>query len=168
MTALSILAFVFAAVALWRGFVSCRWAVVPAMVATALGFAATRALPEGTVSTFTLLMWEFCGLIVLGLSILLPKGVTTSRNGVGYLIGAGVAGGLLGWAIAQQWIVLGVVIGVLMGALAYITTPAGKHLKHFSPEFLQYLSAKGLPAVVIVAMALISTVWGLASLNPPV
>lgn len=99
---------------------------------------------------------------------MLPKGVTTSRNGVGYLVGAGIAGGLLGWAVSQQWIVLGVIIGVLLGALAYVTTPAGKHLKHFSSEFLQYLSAKGLPAVVIVSMALISVVWALAALHPSV
>ncbi len=81
-------------------------------------------------------------------------------------MGAGVAGGLLGWALSQQWIVLGVIIGVLLGSLAYVSTPAGKHIERFSAEYMQYLSAKGLPAAVIVAMALISTVWGIAALNP--
>ena len=168
MTALSILAFIFAAAAIIGGFMSYRWTAIAAMIATALAFAATSTLPKGSISTTTFVMWECCGLIVLGLGILLPPAVRKSRAGTGYLMGASLAGGLLGWAIAQQWLVLGVIIGTLLGALAYVTTPNGKHLGHFSTEFIQYLSAKGLPTAVIVAMSLISVVWGLAAMTPTI
>ena len=103
-------------------------------------------------------MWVFifygvATAIVVGLRYLSPKGEPDGRLSGNLYIGLGaLMGCLLGMAIEARFMLLGTIIGAIMGQVAFSITPHGKWLRLSRSNFIQYLCAKGLPAVVAVAM----------------
>ncbi len=91
-----------------------------------------------------LIFWGVATVIVLGLEILQPRALTSTRHGHAYVAGGTVVGALLGY--------LGSAMGAFFGTMAFMRTPKGPHFAVASSEFMQYLCAKGLPAVVAISM----------------
>lgn len=110
-------------------------------------------VPGLTVTTEALVFWGIAALIALGICSLLPDWVSKSRKGVGYIVTATIAGTLVGMLISSAGLIIGAVTGAFCGALAFSRTPEGKALKFPSSEFLNYLCAKGLPAIVTACIA---------------
>lgn len=129
-------------------FLSWRWASVPAYAGLLLVYFLGWYLPVSE-----LYYWGAAMAIVLGLNMMLPRDVVSSRMGLGYVITGGIAGMAVGWLISPWFYVLGVILGVFLGTLAFCFTPAGRHLGFPSRQYLQYLCAKGLPAAITLAIA---------------
>ena len=107
-----------------------RYAVAPAYAGLlGIGLTAVHA------SASTLVFWGVATAIVLAIGYMLPRAVATSRKGVGYITGA------------------------VLGGIAYSKTPAGRPMEFPSSKFLNYLCAKGLPAVVTVAIVGTAILW---------
>ncbi|NBH91588.1 hypothetical protein [Duncaniella muris] len=135
-------------------FASNRYGIIA--VYAGLCVAAVKAsLP--TVST--LIFWGIATVIVVVLSFMLPKSISGSRRGLGYIAGAALAGAMTGLVISHAWMIIGGVAGAILGGIAYSKTPAGKALGFPSSKFLNYLCAKGLPAVIAVCMAGTALLW---------
>ena len=96
---------------------------------------------------------------------MLPKKITSSRLGIGYIAGAALAGTFVGLAMSHEWMIIGAVAGATLGGIAYSRTPAGRIMEFPSSKFLNYLCAKGLPAVVTMCMVGTSVLWLAAILN---
>lgn len=101
----------------------------------------------------TLLFWGMAALIAWGITILLPKAVANSKMGVGYIVGAALAGTLVGMLMNNAGMIVGSVAGAFCGALAFSRTPGGRTMKFPSCPFFNYLCAKGLVAVVTTCIA---------------
>ena len=67
-----------------------------------------------------------------------------------------MAGGMLGILLAPRIMVLGVVLGAVVGQLAYSRTPAGRWMMTPSSLFWKYFAAKCLPAIVAVSIVCIA------------
>ena len=59
---------------------------------------------------------------------------------------------MLGMILGARVMVLGTVLGALVGEFAYSRTPAGRGIRQPAAVFLRYFGAKGLPAIVTVAI----------------
>ena len=116
-------------------------------------------------ATNSLIFWGVAAAIVMVLEYLLPKNVVESRRGVGYMAGAALAGAFVGMAISHEWMVVGAVVGTILGGIAYSRTPAGMVMEFPSSKFLNYLCAKGLPAVITMCIIGTTVLW-LTSMLP--
>lgn len=110
------------------------------------------------VENSQLWFWGLAALIVLGLSVLLPAPVVTSRKGVGYIVIGAIAGLTVGLVISANVMILGGVAGALCGALAYSRTPSGRFLEFPSRKFINYLCAKALPPVIALSIVAVAVV----------
>ncbi len=131
-----------------------RYAVAPAYAGLlGIGLTAVHA------SASALVFWGVAAAIVLAIGYMLPRAVATSRKGVGYITGAVLAGAFVGMVVSHGWMVVGAVAGALLGGIAYSKTPVGRPMEFPSSKFLNYLCAKGLPAVVTVAIVGTAILW---------
>jgi len=131
-----------------------RWvAAVPAYVGLVLlHWSYYIAVP---MSTF--IFWGVATAITVGLFYLSPGGEPDGNRSSNFYVGfTAMAGGLLGILVAPRIMVLGVVLGALMGQLAYSRTPAGKWMLSPSVMFWRYFAAKCLPAIVAIAIVCIA------------
>ena len=127
-----------------------RWvAAVPAFAGLLLlHLSYYIAVPMGTF-----IFWGIATLIVTGLFYLLPSGEPDGHNSSNLYVGfTAMAGGMLGIMLAPRLMVLGVILGSIMGQLAYSRTPAGKWLLAPSSLFWRYLPIKCLPISVAVSI----------------
>lgn len=128
----------------------------PWIVAAVPAYVGLWLLHLSTKTTFHMWVFIFYGVataIVVGLRYLSPKGEPDGRLSGNLYIGLGaLMGCLLGMAIEARFMLLGTIIGAIMGQVAFSITPHGKWLRLSRSNFIQYLCAKGLPAVVAVAM----------------
>ncbi len=105
----------------------------------------------------TFLFWGIATLLVTGLYYLSPQGEPDGRRtGNLYIAATAIAGGLLGILFSPRYMVLGVVIGALMGELAYSRTPHGKWLMGSAGTFFNYAAVKCLPVIVAVSIVCIT------------
>ncbi len=141
-------------------FWSRRWTPAVAMAGLLLAYFA--GAPIGVEA---LIFWLVALVIVLALNYMLPAAVSTTGRGVGYIAGGTLAGLFVGVLISPSWLVLGGIIGAIFGGIAYALTPAGKVLRFPSSVFLNYLCAKGLPAVVNLTVAALIVNAALIALN---
>ncbi len=109
-------------------------------------------------STYTTLpRWVFifygaATLMVMGIRYLSPKGEPDGRLTGNLYLGLGAMMGCLLGMIDPRFMVLGTIIGTVLGEIAYSRTPNGKWLLFSKSNFIQYLCAKGLQAIIAVAM----------------
>lgn len=109
------------------------------------------------VPTMTFVFWGIATLITVGLFYLSPSGEPDGHSSSNLYIGfTAMAGGMLGIMLAPRILVLGVVLGALMGQLAYSRTPAGKWMLSPSIQFWRYFAAKCLPAIVALSIVCIA------------
>lgn len=101
-----------------------------------------------------LIFWGVATLIVFGLEMLQPRALTATRHGHAYVAAGTVVGALLGYLASPtaSAIILGAALGAFFGTMAFMRTPKGTRFAVASSEFMQYLCAKGLPAVVAISM----------------
>lgn len=104
-------------------------------------------------SSSILIFWGIAALIAWGINIMLPRAVARSSMGVAYMTGAALAGTSVGMLLSGAGMIAGSVLGAFCGALAFSRTPAGNTLHFPSKQFVNYLCAKGLPAVVTTCIA---------------
>ena len=125
----------------------------PAVVAGWLALLCAHLGGFPFINSKVLIFWGAASIIV----ILQPKVLTSTRSGQGYVVGGATVGAILGLLAANVTasIIAGSIIGAVLGAVAYMRTPKSPRLKLTSPLFVQYLCAKGLPAVVSCSMAAI-------------
>ena len=109
------------------------------------------------VKTATLIFWGIAALITVGLFYLSPSGEPDGHSSSNLYVGfTAMAGGMLGILLAPRLMVLGVILGSIMGQLAYSRTPAGKWMLTPSMLFWRYFAAKCLPAIVAVSIVCIA------------
>lgn len=139
---ISVLATIAAIVASFR---SLKWA--PA--ASWCGLAVLIIAPVWAPSWGTLLFWGIAAAIATGIGFLLPPAVSEARNGVAYMTAGALAGTFAGMAMsAQAPMIIGAILGVIFGIVAFSRTPAGKSLGFPSSRFMNYACAKGFPIVI--------------------
>ena len=131
-----------------------KWnAAVPAFIGLVLLHFSYRI----AVPWMTFAFWGVATLLTVGLFLLSPRGEPDGHRSSNLYIGfTAMAGGLLGIMLAPRVMVLGVVLGAVMGQLAYSRTPAGKWMLNPSSQFWRYFAAKSLPAIVAVAIVCIA------------
>lgn len=106
--------------------------------------------------TVQLVCWIAAAAVAVVLSRLLPRQIRLSRQGLGYIAGASVVGAALGAVVGSSAaVILGAASGVTLGALAYMRTPGGAVISSDKSKYINYVLAKGLPAIVAVSMAVI-------------
>ncbi|MDE6090692.1 MAG: hypothetical protein K2G41_08315 [Duncaniella sp.] len=113
----------------------------------------------------SLIFWGVAAGIVIVIQCLLPKNIAKSTRGVGYIAGATLAGTFVGLAISHEWMIVGAVAGAILGGIAYSRTPAGSVMEFPSSKFLNYLCAKGLPAVISSCIVGTAILWLTAILS---
>ncbi len=110
-----------------------------------------------SVPTMTFVFWGVAMLITVGLFYLSPSGEPDGHSSSNLYVGfTAMAGGMLGILLAPRILVLGVILGALMGQLAYSRTPAGKWMLSPSSQFWRYFAAKCLPAIVAISIVCIA------------
>ena len=102
---------------------------------------------------WTFIFYGIATAMVIGLKYISPKGEPDGRTTGNLYIGLGaMMGCLLGMLIDARFMLLGTALGAVMGEVAFSRTPHGKWLMLSKSNFIQYLCARGLPAIVAVAM----------------
>ena len=105
----------------------------------------------------TFVFWGIATLITVGLYYLSPSGEPDGNKSSNLYVGfTAMAGGMLGILLAPRIMVLGVVLGAVVGQLAYSRTPAGRWMMTPSSLFWKYFAAKCLPAIVAVSIVCIA------------
>lgn len=160
MTALIITGMIAAAAAAVLTFLSWRW--TPAV---ALGGFILIYIGGGLTDTSLLVFWSVASLLVIALDFMLPRSISRSTRGLGYIAGGTLAGLFTGVLISPSWLVAGAVLGAMAGGMAYALTPEGRILRFPSAGFLNYLCAKGLPAVVNLSVATLTMIHAIIILN---
>ena len=105
----------------------------------------------------TIIFWGAAAAIALAIGYMLPKNVAGSRVGLGYFIGGAAVGAAVGFGVytGQAGLIIGTVVGMLIGAMAFSRTPAGKTVATPMRRYANYVLAKGSYVVVnIVIIAL--------------
>jgi len=109
------------------------------------------------VPTRSFVFWGIATAMATAIYFLSPSGEPDGNRSSNVYVGFGaMAGGLLGILVGPRIMVLGVVLGALMGQLAYSRTPMGKWMMFPSTMFWRYFAAKCLPAIVAVAIVCIA------------
>ena len=109
------------------------------------------------VPVVTFVFWGIATAITVGLFYLQPSGEPDGNRSSNLYVGfTAMAGGMLGILLAPRIMVLGVILGALMGQLAYSRTPAGRWMLFPSTQFWRYFAAKCLPAIVAISIVCIA------------
>ncbi len=156
-TIMTIFASLLLATSVVLAFLPSRWSVVTAWA----GLLLTGIGSGVDIGVTIYIFWGVAAAIVMALSYLLPPDITRSTRGNGYIVGAALAGALVGLVLSHAGMIVGAVLGAFCGAMAYSRTPAGTTLAFPSGKFLNYLCAKGLPAVI--TMCTVGTAIGILS-----
>lgn len=128
----------------------------PRVPAAVPAYAGLLALHESTCIYLTdnaITFWLLCTVIITAIHIVMPKKEPEkSRVSTLYITLGGAAAMMLAMAADPRFMVLGVILGALLGTLAYCKTPKGKWVKFPSLTFIHYFCAKGLPLIIALAM----------------
>jgi len=155
------------AILLWAGAIYtlfARQVVAPALSflgLTTISMARIDGLQILPVNTVMLVGWFAIALVVTIATILQPDAVKVQRRGVGYMLGGGIVGLVLGLltatmtmnpAMIYSTMMLSVIIGVFLGFLVFSNTPKGADIGIRTGRFFRYLLAKGFPTAVTIMM----------------
>lgn len=136
----------------------------PRFPSTATAYAALLCMyaghRDGIVVASDLVFWAVASALVVGMRFLQPRTLTNASQGHSFVNIGTLAGVLTGFVInpSSAAIILGGCLGAFAGTLAFMRMPRGPHFSIGSSQFMQYLCAKGLPAVVWCSMAAITIV----------
>lgn len=125
----------------------------PAAVPAFLALVLLQLTPCINAPIWETVMWGIATALVVGLRYYQPSGEPDGRNTGNVYVGLGaIAGALLGLLVGREFIVAGTIIGAFMGVMGYSRTPHGRWIKFPTSTFIQYFCAKGLPAIIAIAM----------------
>ena len=101
--------------------------------------------------------WFAITALVLGIRFIQGNPYGQFRTGRYYVGAATICGVAVGYACmpAIAAIIVGGAVGAFLGTIAYMSTPRSPHYAVGTPDFLRFLSALGLPAVITCSMAAI-------------
>lgn len=111
-TAVTVVSLLLLAAGVVMSFRSSRTAVV----ATFAGMLGIGLLTVGAKAT-ELIFWGIATAIVVAIQYLLPANVTASRRGVGYIVGATLAGMSVGLTLGREWVTVGAAFGAILGGI---------------------------------------------------
>ena len=136
---------------------ACFFPRIPSALAAWLGLLTAHFAGAPYINAKVLTFWAVASVIVLMLGYLQPKALTRTRAGVAYVATGTIAGTAVGYACAPvaASFIIGAIVGAFLGTVAFMSLPKGPKKNIGSPEFIQYLCAKGLPAVVSCSQAAI-------------
>lgn len=106
--------------------------------------------PESDFSQNQYWFWAIAALIAAGINFMLPPAIASQRAGVSYIAGGALVGAAVGVLISSASMIVGSVLGAFFGSWAYSRTPAGRILDFPSRRYVNYICAKGLPAIVVM------------------
>lgn len=121
--------------------------------------------PDSPIDGSQLAFWGVATAIVLGLEFL-QRGSAASAAARAYTVGGAITGAVLGVLCqpSSGAVIIGSAIGAVLGAVAFTRLPSGSRHALSSREFLDFLCARGLPAVVcaslltVVALSVITVI----------
>lgn len=153
-TALSIITIILSLAAVVATFVP----RIPSVAAAYAALVCAHLAGAIYVDAKTLIFWGVASAIVLGLRVLQPKALVMTAKGLPYVALATIAGTAIGYMISPTAasVILCASAGAVLGAIAYMRTPAAPCIAITSSRFVEYLCAKGLPCVVTTSMAAIA------------
>ena len=130
---------------------------LPAVVAAFLSLLCAYFSGASYISEPVLVYWSAAALIVLVLRGLGRKDGYGDIRGNAYISAGAVVGAFLGFAVAPTSgaVILGSALAAFIGAVAYMRTP-GAGFPVASGQFVQFLCARGLQAVVTVSVSAVS------------
>ncbi|MDE6854145.1 MAG: hypothetical protein K2J38_03725 [Muribaculaceae bacterium] len=133
---------------------------IPAVLAGYAALVSAHFAGAVFVSGPVLWFWGIATALVLGLRILQPRALVDASQGHWYTVAGSVAGAFAGIAISatQAAVILGGALGAFIGTAAFSRTRAGSVLRQRQGAFLQYLCAKGIPALVCASMSVMALV----------
>ncbi len=131
---------------------------IPAVLAAYAALVCAALAGAVYVDTTILIYWGIATVIIFGLRMLQPKALVLAKQGNAYVAIGALAGAVVGYALSPTAAaMIGCsAVGAVAGAFAYAMTPAGRVLNPASGRFVEYLCAKGLPAVVTASMCAIA------------
>lgn len=130
---------------------------IPAVLFAFLALSVAKFAGATYLTWSRVLFWLVITALVLGIRFIQGQPYGSLRAGRYYVAGATICGVAVGYACAPAVaaIILGGVTGAFLGSIAYMSTPRSPRHALGSPDFLRFLSAIGLPAVVTCSMAAI-------------
>lgn len=129
------------------------WPKVVAALPAYLGLCLLHWSTYITVPNKTFIFWGIATAIAAGIHYLSPAGEPDGKCTANLYVGLGaMAGCLLGIIVSARFMTLGIVLGALLGQLAYSRTPQGKWLAFPGRNFWQFAMAKSLTIMVVVCL----------------
>lgn len=95
--------------------------------------------------------WGILTMIIIVITSMQPEAMVKSTRGLLHITVGAVAGMFAGTTIGYSPMIIGTCVGALMGMIAYSRTKQGDALRPLTP-FFKYFLAKGLPAIITIAM----------------
>lgn len=151
--ALITLTYILAIAGIGAMFVPC----LPSAIASCAALVCAHIAGAAYVDAKIIIYWSIATVIVLALRILqpAPKGSATAQW---YIALGATAGAFVGYAIAPTAaaIIISSAIATFLGSVIYIRTPKARAY-HVAPgNFVQFICATGLPAIVTASMSAIA------------
>ncbi len=131
---------------------------VPAVLAGYLALVSAHFAGAVFVSSQVLWFWGVATALVLGLRVLQPRALADASQGHWFTAAGTIAGAFAGFAISatQAAVILGGAAGAFVGTAAFSRTATGSVLRQRQGAFVQYLCAKGIPALVCASMSVMT------------
>lgn len=126
---------------------------MPSTVVAYLAMWAARFSGYAPFNNASLIFWGIATAIIVANHFMLPRYIRNTGVGLPYMAGGAVVGMVIGLTLnSSAAIIVGSMVGVILGGIAYARTHRGAALDFPSARFFNYLGAKGLPAVVASVM----------------
>lgn len=122
-----------------------------------LSFCETDGIAWLPINNAMIISWLCITVVVMMATLLQPAAVRAQTRGMGYMIGGGIVGlivGLLGFTVSAEIgmlygiMIVATAVGIFFGFLLYSNTPAGSAMRIGGGYFFRYLLAKGFPTAV--------------------
>lgn len=139
-----------------------RFSPAAAWIALALLFLTSAKVP--TLSTIG--FWAAAAAIATVINFMLPKSVSESLTGQGYIAGGALAGMFVGMIMSQSAMIVGAIAGAFLGAFVFSRTPAGKAILQPFSKFANYVCAKGMSAIITACIIGITINYIILLTNP--
>lgn len=96
--------------------------------------------------------WGIMVMFVLIIVTMLPQNLVKATQGTTHITLASLCGMLSGATLGYASLIIGAFVGAAVGGVIFARTPKGAGLNFPSSRFLQYVCAKGLPAIIAISL----------------
>ena len=126
--------------------------VIPASIATYAAMWLFHLSYRITVAERTFIFWGAATFLLMTIARMKPKSEPESATANAYIALASLAGMLLAMTVSANVMLLGVLLGAVVGMIAFVNTPKGKFIGFSTSTFIHYFCSSGLPIAVAVSM----------------